>query len=101
MTRFAQKIRIFLVKSRTNECYQTIHDISIRLRTKFDCKTEVLILFNQICPKEIFCGQKHTNEHCHQFWHIQVNLARNFHLKEKMLIFWTKFDQEEYLKQAK
>ena len=46
----------------------------------------------------MFCGQNYTNQHCHQIWHIQNSLATNFRLKQKMLIFWTKFDQEEYFK---
>ena len=48
--------------------------------------------------KKNFCGSKHTNQPCHQIWRIQNSLVTYFYLKEKMLIFWTKLDQEDYFK---
>ena len=71
-------------------CNEAIYQIPLQDRN-FDS-------FQPNYPKKMFCGQKHTNQHCHQIWHIQNSLATNFRLKQKMLIFWTKFDQEEYFK---
>ena len=67
-------------------CNEAIYQIPLQDRN-FDS-------FQPNYPKKMFCGQKHTNQHCHQIWHIQNSLATNFRLKQKMLIFWTKFATE-------
>ena len=49
------------------------------------------------CPKRVFTVQNRKMEHDNQIQHIQINHDTNFHCKQPILIFCTKFDQKGYL----
>ena len=40
--------------------------------------------------------QSSTNEHYHCIEHTRISVATSFHLKQKVLIFWSKFAQKGY-----
>ena len=52
---------------------------------------------DQIYPKGVFSIENGKSEHHHCILHIRISLGTKFQVKLTILIFWTKFEQKEYI----
>ena len=54
------------------------------------------VFLDKNVPKTTFPVQKQTFEHHHQIQHIRISPGTKFHIKQAILILWTKFVQKGY-----
>ena len=53
---------------------------------------------DQIYPKLVFSAQNRKSKHYYRIKHIPISVDPQFHLKQIIFIFWTKFAQKGYFR---